>query len=73
MDKLRCIPLVFISVVEECITHANFALLLLVNEVAKLLVPHPVLRVLSVGNGVVHELVDHVNVVDDVQDKSFEL
>ena len=73
VDKLGCISLVLVCVVEEGVTHTNFGLLLIVNEVSELLVPHPVGIVLSIDNSILKQEVNHLDIMDDVEYEGFQL
>lgn len=69
MDQLWSVALILKSVIEEGVAHSNLGLLLLgFDKVLKLLVPHPVCWLHTRSNaGVLRELVDHVDVVNDVE------
>ncbi len=75
MHKFGSIALILKSVVEESITHANLALVTLsgINVVFKLLEPLPVINVLTLHNGILSELLNNINVVNDIKDKGFNL
>eukprot|EP00961_Rhodomonas_salina_P168179 2267132-Rhodomonas_salina.1 len=69
VHQLRVVSLILVRVLVLCVAHAQHALAVLV-VVPKLLVPVPLLRAVDL---VLLELVQHINVVDDVQDDGLEL
>ena len=72
MDKLSGITLILISIIEKGIAHAYFCLSgAWVDEVFQLFVPDPVVGILACEDGLITcQLVNHVNVVNYVQDES---
>lgn len=73
MHELGGVALVFESVIEEGVTHANHALLATIELVSELFEPHPVVGVASLRDLVLQELIHHIDVVDDVQDEGLHL
>jgi hypothetical protein len=74
MDEFGCIALILESVVEESVAHADQTLLRsLVNSIPELLEPHPVVRVASLSDAVLKQLVNNVDVVNDVQNERLHL
>lgn len=75
MDKLGCITLILKGIIEESVAHTNLALLPLfhINEVLKLLEPHPVIDIHSLQDRVLQKLLNNVNVVNNVENEGFHL
>ena len=75
MYQLCSITLIFKSVVKKGVAHSNLSgLRPLLYEVFQLLVPHPVVGILAGQNGLIFsELVNHINIVNYIEDKGLYL
>ena len=75
MHELRSIALVLESVIKECVTHPDLALLALfdIDEVFELLEPHPIVDIHGLNDWVFNQLLNHIYVVDDVKDQRLHL
>jgi hypothetical protein len=69
MHEFWGVALVLKGVVEEGVTHTNFALLSLlnINVILELLKPHPIVDILRLNDTIFSELLDNIDIVDYVK------